>query len=97
MKTINGSDILILDGGLVSTTSDTLTGPTTGIFEYLTQTPRFAKGSIIEDTYKQNISHTPLWSTIPVLENPELIVDAHLAFLRAGAEIILTSTSVAQK
>ena len=34
---------------------------------------------------------------IPVQENPELIVDAHLAFLRAGAEIILSSTYASKK
>ncbi|KAF9644568.1 Homocysteine S-methyltransferase [Thelephora ganbajun] len=65
MKTINGSKLIILDGGL---------------------------GSTLEETYKQDISLTPLWSAKPIQENPELIVDAHLAFLRAGAEIILTST-----
>lgn len=48
----------------------------------------------MEDTFKQDIACTPLWSAIPVQENAELIVDAHLAFLRAGAEIILTSTYV---
>ena len=52
------------------------------------------KGSTLEDTFKQDITHTPLWSAKPVRESPELIVDAHLAFLRAGAEIILTSTYV---
>jgi homocysteine S-methyltransferase len=55
------------------------------------------KGSTIEDTYKQDITRTPLWSAKPIQENPELIVDAHLAFLRAGAEIILTSTYVYKK
>ena len=50
------------------------------------------KGSTLEDTFKQNITRTPLWSAKPVQESPELIVGAHLAFLRAGAEIILTST-----
>ena len=55
------------------------------------------KGSILEDTFKQNISHTPLWSAKPVEENPGLIVNAHLAFLRAGAEIILTSTYVCKQ
>jgi S-methylmethionine-dependent homocysteine/selenocysteine methylase len=52
------------------------------------------KGSTLEDTFKQNITRTPLWSAKPVQESPELMVDAHLAFLRAGAEIILTSTYV---
>lgn len=52
------------------------------------------KGTTLEDTFRQNIACTPLWSAIPIEENAELIVDAHLAFLRAGAEIILTSTYV---
>jgi hypothetical protein len=51
---------------------------------------------MLEDRFKQNIARTPLWSAIPIEENPGLIVDAHLAFLRAGAEIISTSTYVSK-
>ena len=54
------------------------------------------KGSTLEDTFKQEIARTPLWSAKPIQENPESIVDAHLAFLKAGAGIILTSTYVPQ-
>ncbi|KAG6830162.1 hypothetical protein H0H92_001891 [Tricholoma furcatifolium] len=35
---------------------------------------------------------SPLWSTQPILDNPRAVVDVHLAFLRAGAQIIMTST-----
>ena len=52
------------------------------------------KGSTLEDRFKQDITHTPLWSAKPVEESPESIVDAHLGFLRAGAELILTCTYV---
>lgn len=51
---------------------------------------------MLEDTFKQNISRTPLWSAMPVEEKRELIVDGHLAFLRAGAEIISTCTYVSK-
>ncbi|KAG6837711.1 hypothetical protein H0H93_003513 [Arthromyces matolae] len=37
-------------------------------------------------------AQTPLWSTQPVLDNPAAILEAHLAFLRAGARIIMTAT-----
>jgi len=39
-----------------------------------------------------DISHTPLWSAKAVLEQPGSIIEAHLAFLRAGARVILTPT-----
>ncbi|KAJ7162253.1 Homocysteine S-methyltransferase [Mycena filopes] len=49
-------------------------------------------GTTLETTFGLDLSHTPLWSAKAVIEHPEVIVDAHLAFLRAGARIILTST-----
>ncbi|KAJ7049973.1 Homocysteine S-methyltransferase [Mycena amicta] len=49
-------------------------------------------GTTLETTFGLDISHTPLWSAKAAIEHPETIVDAHLAFLRAGAQIILTST-----
>ncbi|GBE80531.1 Homocysteine S-methyltransferase [Sparassis crispa] len=60
----NGTEILILDGGL---------------------------GTTLEDVFHKNIS-TPLWSAKPIDDDPETIIEAHLAFLRAGADVILTST-----
>ncbi|KAI0674873.1 Homocysteine S-methyltransferase [Trametes maxima] len=48
-------------------------------------------GTTLEDEFRQDISHA-LWSAKPIDENPEVIIAAHLAFLRAGANIILTST-----
>ncbi|KAI8992909.1 Homocysteine S-methyltransferase [Trametes punicea] len=48
-------------------------------------------GTTLEDVFHKDISH-PLWSAKPVDEDPEVIIAAHLAFLRAGANIILTST-----
>ena len=45
--------------------------------------------------FHQDIS-TPLWSAKPIEDDPEVIIAAHLAFLRAGADIILTSTCVSQ-
>ncbi|KAJ7502498.1 Homocysteine S-methyltransferase, partial [Mycena galericulata] len=49
-------------------------------------------GTTLEQTFGLDISHTPLWSAKAAIEHPEVIVDAHLAFLRAGARVILTST-----
>ncbi|KAJ7213032.1 Homocysteine S-methyltransferase [Mycena pura] len=51
-------------------------------------------GTTLEQTFGLDISHTPLWSAEVAIEHPETIVDAHLAFLRAGARMILTSTFV---
>ncbi|KAG5642827.1 hypothetical protein DXG03_002058 [Asterophora parasitica] len=39
-----------------------------------------------------DISSSPLWSAQQILDHPETIIGTHLAFLRAGARIILTST-----
>ncbi|TFY71628.1 hypothetical protein EVG20_g1383 [Dentipellis fragilis] len=49
-------------------------------------------GTTLEDVFKVNVSHTALWSAKPVDEDPESIISAHLAFLRAGARIISTTT-----
>jgi len=47
-------------------------------------------GTTLENSL--DISHTPLWSAKAVIEHPEAVLNAHLAFLRAGAQIILIST-----
>ncbi|KAI0743644.1 Homocysteine S-methyltransferase [Daedaleopsis nitida] len=44
-----------------------------------------------QDIFHKDIS-TPLWSAKPIEDDPELIISAHLAFLQAGADVILTST-----
>ncbi|KAK7448860.1 AdoMet-homocysteine methyltransferase [Stygiomarasmius scandens] len=49
-------------------------------------------GTTLESTFQFDISNTPLWSAKAVVEQPDVIVQAHLAFLRAGSDIILTST-----
>ncbi|KAJ6507416.1 Homocysteine S-methyltransferase [Mycena vitilis] len=49
-----------------------------------------AQGTTLETSL--DISHTPLWSAKAAIEHPEAVVGAHLAFLRAGARVILTST-----
>ncbi|KAJ7122052.1 Homocysteine S-methyltransferase [Mycena crocata] len=49
-------------------------------------------GTTLEQTFGLDISHTALWSAKAAVEHPGVVVDAHLAFLRAGATIILTST-----
>ncbi|KAI0708944.1 Homocysteine S-methyltransferase [Cerioporus squamosus] len=48
-------------------------------------------GTTLEDVFHRDIS-TPLWSAKPIDDDPEVIIAAHLAFLRAGADVILTST-----
>ena len=54
---------------------------------------RKAQGTTLEDVFHKDIS-TPLWSAKPIEYDPEVMIAAHLAFLRAGANIILTSTYV---
>jgi homocysteine S-methyltransferase len=51
------------------------------------------KGTTLEDRLNLDyISSSPLWSARAVIEDSESVVNAHLAFLRAGAQIIQTST-----
>ncbi|KAF5337670.1 hypothetical protein D9758_013029 [Tetrapyrgos nigripes] len=49
-------------------------------------------GTTLESTFHLDISNTPLWSAKAVMEEPDVIVQAHLGFLRAGSDVILTST-----
>ncbi|KAK0448620.1 Homocysteine S-methyltransferase [Armillaria borealis] len=49
-------------------------------------------GTTLETDFNANISNTPLWSSRAVIEQPDVMVQAHLAFFRAGAQVILTST-----
>ncbi|QRV93856.1 40S ribosomal protein S0 [Ceratobasidium sp. AG-Ba] len=48
-------------------------------------------GTTLEDVLRKDISH-PLWSAHLIDSDPEAIVQAHLAFLKAGSSIILTAT-----
>jgi len=58
----------------------------------LTQSNFCIQGSTLEKICKTPIVATPLWSAEALDKEPEAIVAAHLAFLRAGAKIIETST-----
>lgn len=49
------------------------------------------KGTTLEDDFKADISH-PLWSSVLLRDNPEVITQAHEEFLRSGADMILTTT-----
>ncbi|KAI4519248.1 Homocysteine S-methyltransferase [Schizophyllum commune Loenen D] len=49
-------------------------------------------GTTLEDIFHVDVSHTALWSAKPILEQPQVIIDAHLAFLRAGADLLSTAT-----
>ncbi|KAF8552200.1 Homocysteine S-methyltransferase [Imleria badia] len=51
-------------------------------------------GSTLEDILNFKIARTPLWSTRAAAdeEKSQLLVQAHLSFLRAGARTLLTST-----
>lgn len=51
-----------------------------------------SQGTMLEDKYHEDISHNPLWSAKPIAQEPDVIIQAHLEFLRAGARVILTST-----
>ncbi|TFK54571.1 Homocysteine S-methyltransferase [Heliocybe sulcata] len=78
---IFGKRVVTLDGGLVSP-----------IYLVLDHVVTSTQGTTLEDVFHQNICHTSLWSAQPIQENPEIIVQAHLAFLRAGARVISAST-----
>lgn len=54
------------------------------------------QGTTLEDILGLKIAHTPLWSTRAAVdeEKSQLLVQAHLSFLRAGARTLLTSTCV---
>ncbi|KAK0213309.1 Homocysteine S-methyltransferase [Desarmillaria ectypa] len=59
------------------------------------QTPVISDGGLgttLETDFNVNISNTPLWSSRAVVEQPDVMIQAHLAFFRAGAQVILTST-----
>lgn len=49
-------------------------------------------GTTLETDFNVNISNTPLWSSRAIIEQPDVMTQAHLAFFRAGAQVILTST-----
>jgi hypothetical protein len=49
------------------------------------------KGTTLEVLFEKDISH-PLWSAKLIQDDSETIIQAHLAFLGAGARVILTST-----
>ncbi|EJU04524.1 Homocysteine S-methyltransferase [Dacryopinax primogenitus] len=48
-------------------------------------------GTTIEELDEQ-VTHHPLWSGKLLHDNPELLVDTHLRFLEAGADVIETAT-----
>jgi homocysteine S-methyltransferase len=52
------------------------------------------KGTTLEDVLNVHISDTPLWSAKLLVEDPEVLIKAHLAFLEAGATVIQTATYV---
>jgi hypothetical protein len=84
ISAMNNRRLLILDGGLVSAR-----GCTAGFASNLTATA--LQGTSLKDVFKQDVSG-PLWSARVIDESPETIVNAHLAFMRAGADVILTAT-----
>ncbi|KAG9127261.1 AdoMet-homocysteine methyltransferase [Ceratobasidium sp. 392] len=49
-------------------------------------------GTTLEDVLRKDISH-PLWAAHLIESDPEAIVEAHLAFLKAGSSIIMTATA----
>ncbi|KAI0338964.1 Homocysteine S-methyltransferase [Trametopsis cervina] len=48
-------------------------------------------GTTLKDILAQDVSG-PLWSSRVIADNPQAIIDAHRAFLDAGAQVILTDT-----
>ncbi|KAG7098257.1 hypothetical protein E1B28_000219 [Marasmius oreades] len=49
-------------------------------------------GTTLEQIFQQEVSHKPLWSAKVIVDNPDVLVQAHLSFLRAKAKIISTAT-----
>ncbi|GLB37084.1 putative homocysteine S-methyltransferase [Lyophyllum shimeji] len=49
-------------------------------------------GTTLEELVPESTKNSPLWSAQQILDNPGLVVEAHLAFMRAGARIVLTDT-----
>ncbi|KAE9403108.1 Homocysteine S-methyltransferase [Gymnopus androsaceus JB14] len=49
-------------------------------------------GTSLEQLFQLDISNTPLWSAKAVIDHSDVVIKTHLAFLRAGAEVISTST-----
>ncbi|KAG6917818.1 hypothetical protein DXG01_000878 [Tephrocybe rancida] len=58
---------------------------------YPTSPVILAGGLATLEALSQN-AKTSLWSTQPILDDPKTVIEAHSAFLRAGARIIMTST-----
>jgi hypothetical protein len=79
--------VLILDGGLVCISCLTGIMPLRCCGSLIK-----SQGTTLEDKFHYTISSTPLWSARPIDKEPELIIGAHLAFLRAGARIVSTAT-----
>ncbi|KAL4245652.1 Homocysteine-binding domain superfamily protein [Abortiporus biennis] len=48
-------------------------------------------GTTLEDLFHLDIS-TSLWSAKPIDTNPQVIIDTHLAFMKSGSDIVLSST-----
>lgn len=76
--------IIVLDGGLVRPRI-AYSRPCLIYDRYLHQ------GTTLEDVFHRDISN-PLWSARPIEHEPEVIIEAHLSFLRAGARIITAAT-----
>lgn len=51
-------------------------------------------GTTLENLGHDDISKSPLWSASVIEKDPQTIVKAHLAFLDAGADVIITNTYV---
>ncbi|KAF9029585.1 Homocysteine S-methyltransferase [Rhodocollybia butyracea] len=49
-------------------------------------------GTTLEQAFRLDISDSPLWSAIAIIDYSDIVIQTHLAFLRAGADIISTST-----
>lgn len=55
------------------------------------------KGTVLENELGSSVGHSPLWSTQAVIDHPGAVVNAHLAYIRAGAKVIETATFVAAR
>ena len=54
--------------------------------------PLILDGAVGSFLYKNNISESPLWSSLLNITDPEKVIDLHKYYISAGADIITTNT-----
>ncbi len=61
--------------------------------QFLTETTMLLDGGLATELEAQGYDlNNPMWSAKLILENPQAIIDAHLAYLNAGAQCIISAS-----